>query len=297
MVYNPRSGALANGAASVEARLTGLFRQRGVIPALRPFRPATAPRDVRELLADRPRALIVIGGDGTVRSVATCLLGGEVPLGILPAGTMNVLARDLGIPEDLDTALHDLLKAPERRIDVARVNGRPFLCSSALAMMPHLGRIRERARGADGWSVLRQWNHGLRVLSRYPRRSFRIIVDGEEHTVRSRALVISNNPLSRRPAALVERDRLDTGWLVVYTLRDRTLWDLVHLASKLLDGTWQADRRIRSYRGREVRVEGIGDATTSVMSDGEVERLAAPLNYDVQPRALAVLAPRRSAAS
>ena len=292
MVYNPRSGALAKGGGSIEDRVTTLFRRRGIFPAVRPFRPSTVPEDVRGLLDDRPEALIVVGGDGTVRTVAACLLGGDVPLGILPAGTMNVLARDLGIPENGELALDALLRAPTRTIDVAQVNGRLFLCSSALAMMPHLGRIRERARDAMGWSLLRQWNHGLRILSRYPRQSFRITVDRQQHTVRTRALMISNNPLSRRAAALVERDRLDTGWLVVYTLRDRTIWDLVHLASKVLDGSWQGDRRIRSYRGRQVRVQLLGQSSASVMSDGEIERIATPLDYDMRPRALTVLAPR-----
>lgn len=292
MVYNARSGALLAGAEkSPEEQLTELFGRRDVAAELRAFDPHTLAADVRELLAGVPDALIVAGGDGTVRSIAEQMLGSDVPLGVLPAGTMNVLARDLGVPDDLDSAVEALLAAPVARIDVATVNCQPFLCSSALAIMPHLGRLRESARGRLGPATLRLLGRALRLVLRYPRMRLTIVVDEQEHRVRTRAVVVSCNPLSAGPPPMPGRELLDAGKLAVYVTRDRTNWDLVGIATKLFHGSWQQDDRIRTYEGKTVHVRSSKLALLSVMSDGEIAQLSMPLHYEIQPRALAVLSP------
>jgi diacylglycerol kinase family enzyme len=293
VLYNARSGALlARAERSPEQELTELFSRRDVAANLRAFDPQTLAADVRELLADEPDALIVAGGDGTVRAAAERILGTDVPLGILPAGTMNVLARDLGVPDDLDRAVEALLAAPVDRIDVATVNGVPFLCSSALAMMPHLGRLRERARGRRGLGTVRMLGRALRLVRRYPRMRLTIVVDGHEYDVRTSAAVVSCNPLAAGPPPMPGRERLDAGRLAVYVTHDRTNWDLVAVATKLFHGGWQQDKRIRTYEGTTVEVRSSKLSLMSVMSDGEIAQLPMPLRYEIQPRALAVLAPK-----
>lgn len=292
MVYNARSGALlAQTGQSPEDWLVEVFGRRGVTAQLCAFAPDTIAADVRRLVAAEPDAVIVAGGDGTVASVAQHMLGSEVPLGVLPAGTMNVLARDLGVPDDLEGAIAALLTAPVDRIDVATVNDRPFLNSSTLAMMPHLGRLRERARGRLGLSAVRLLGGALRLVRRYPRMRLTIVIDGREHQARTRAAVVSCNPLAAGPAPIPGRPRLDTGRLAVYVAHDRTNWDLLAVAAKLMRGTWQQDERVQVYEGKTVEVISPGLGLTSVMSDGEVVQLTTPLRYEIQPRALAVLAP------
>jgi diacylglycerol kinase family enzyme len=283
---------LASGsgdAEPVEDRLADVFRRRQISAELQAFEPTTLRDDLRALLAHQPDAVIVAGGDGTIRSVAEYTAGSGVPLGVLPAGTMNLLARDLGIPEETEAAVDALLAAPVQMIDLARVNDQVFLCSSALAMMPHLGRIRERARGRIAPS-LRLWARAIQVWRRYPRMRLTVVVDGQEHPVRTRAMVVSNNPLSPRPGP-PGRDRLDTGRLVVYLTQARTRWDLLGLAAKLPTGTWLTDRRLRTYEGESVQVHTSQLTMMSVMSDGEIVQLEVPLRYEIEPRALAVLAP------
>ncbi|GAB3437078.1 diacylglycerol/lipid kinase family protein [Flindersiella endophytica] len=290
IIYNARSGALLAEADSVEERLRDLFAGRGVKADLRAFDPDMVAADVRSLLAAGPDALIVAGGDGTIRTVAAQLSGVDVPLGILPAGTMNVLARDLGIPNDLDEATDVLLAGEVREIDVAMVNGDLFLCSSTLAIMPHLGQLREQARDGIGWRVVRLVGKAIRILWRYPRMRLSVVVDGTEHAVRTRAMVVSSNPLTTAPVRMPSRERLDTGVLAVYIAQDRTNWDLLAVTAKLFDGSWQQDARLRKLEGRtvEVRTDQLGGM--SVMSDGETAQLSTPIRYEIRPRALAVLA-------
>ncbi|MFC4038592.1 diacylglycerol/lipid kinase family protein [Dactylosporangium siamense] len=295
VVYNARSGALLAGADGSPAELlTQLFGRWDVTADVRAFNPETVGAEMGQLLAARPDAVIVAGGDGTVRTVAARMLGGDVPLGVLPAGTMNVLARDLGVPDDLERAVAALLTAPVERIDVATVNDQPFLCSSMLAMMPHLGRLREHARGRFRLSAVRLLGRAVRLLRRYPRMRLTIVVDEQEYQARTRAVVVSCNPLAAGPPPMPGRDRLDAGTLAVYVTNDRTNWDLLAVAGKLFRGNWQQDPRIRRYEGRAVQVRSSGPAMMSVMSDGEIAQLSVPLRYDLQPRALAVLAPKQA---
>lgn len=290
VIYNARSGALLSGRGSPEERLTELFAERGVSARLHAFEAATVAEDVRDLLDDSPDALFVAGGDGTVRSVAAHLTGSEVPLGVLPAGTMNVLARDLGVPANLDAAVSALLAAPAQKIDVAAVNGELFLCSSTLAIWPHLGRLRERARGQFGWRVFRLVGQAARLVWRYPRMRLTVVVDGIPHEVRTRALVVSSNPLSTSPP-IFGRERLDTGVLAVYIAQDRTNWDLLAVATRLLDGSWLRDRRLLTYQGQTVEIRSSTLTFMSVMSDGEIAQLELPLTYEIRPRALTILCP------
>ncbi|GAA1500927.1 diacylglycerol kinase family protein [Dactylosporangium maewongense] len=291
VVYNGRSGAFLGGDPP-EERLVRRFGESGVTAQVRAFAPETLAADVEELLKGEPDAVFVAGGDGTVRAVAERMLGGDVPLGVLPAGTMNVLARDLGVPDDLDRAVGALLAAPVRRIDVATVNGVPFLCSSTLAMMPHLGRLREHARGRRGAGTVRLLGRGWRLLRRYPRLRLTIDVDGRVYEARTRAVVVSCNPLDAGPAPMPGRQRLDAGTLAVYVTDDRTGWDLLRVAGKLVRGTWQRDPGVHTYIGETVRVKTPALAMMSVMSDGEIAQLTVPLHYELRRRALAVLAPR-----
>ncbi|MDQ0364444.1 diacylglycerol/lipid kinase family protein [Catenuloplanes indicus] len=295
VVYNARSGALlARAEASPEEQLTELFAKRGVEVRMRPFEPGTLRIDVAGLLAEEPDAVFVAGGDGTVRALAEQLAGGDVPLGILPLGTMNLLARDLGVPVDLEEAADALLAAPVDRIDVATVNDSPYLHSSMLAMLPHLGRIRERVRG-QRLGVFRLIDRAVRLIRRYPRMELTITVDGAEHLTRTRAVVVSCNPLAAGPAPIPGRKRLDAGRLAVYVTKERGSWDLVEVVAKLFNGGWQQDERIRVYEGKTVEVRSTRLALMSVMSDGENAQLATPLRYEIRPRALAVLAPGAAA--
>lgn len=296
VVYNARSGALlARAEASPEEQLTELFDKRGVRADLKPFDMRTLTADVRELLANGPDALVVAGGDGTVRAVAERMLAHDLPLGILPLGTMNLLARDLGVPPDLEGAADALLTAPVDRIDVATVNGEPFLHSSMLAMLPHLGRIRERSRGGVGFGTVRLLDKALRLIRRYPRMPLTIVVDGQEHVVRTRAVVVSCNTLAAGPAPIPGREQLDGGQVAVYVTLERTSWDLVEVTAKLFNGGWRQDERIRAYEGKTVEVRSSKLALMSVMSDGEIAQLTTPLRYEIQQRALAVLAPGAAA--
>ncbi|WP_343746770.1 diacylglycerol kinase family protein [Chitinophaga sp.] len=125
-VINPASGA-ARKVAPQEAVQRFLQRHenvRGESMLLTGSSAADEARLLQLLHEGGWDGVVAAGGDGTVKMVATCLLNKDIPLGILPAGSANGMARDLCIPESWDAALELLLQAHVRKIDVIRINGR-----------------------------------------------------------------------------------------------------------------------------------------------------------------------------
>lgn len=253
-------------------------------------------RQLDAAVADGAARVFVLGGDGTVLAVASALLGGAVPLGIVPLGTANLLARDLGIPLDPSEAITALLDAEVRCVDVGCVNGHPFLCAAMLGILTVLARARERARGggplAVAWRVLRK---ALVMLRRYPYARVRLDLDAASVTLRSRALVITNNRVAAEAALHPRRPRLDEGMLGVYGVSEGPLWELPRVALRLLNGTWPDDPRVFHYAVTSVGIQGRRRRRLTVLTDGERVRVRLPLVFEVLPRALPVLAPSPAA--
>ena len=111
---------------------------------------------VRRALTNGVRAVVAGGGDGTVGSVAGTLAGTDRPLGVLPLGTLNHFAKDLGLPLELAGAARVVCEGREASVDVGEVNGRVFVNNSSLGLYPRIVRRRERLQAREGsgkWSA------------------------------------------------------------------------------------------------------------------------------------------------
>lgn len=117
---------------------------------------------VERALSRGPEALVIGGGDGTVRTAARALVGGPVALGILPLGTLNRLAHDLAIPVEPGAAATALADGVRTAIDVAEVNGEIFLCNSMLGLPPRFARHRQALRGKSFATRLRGYGRVVR---------------------------------------------------------------------------------------------------------------------------------------
>jgi len=299
VVYNARSGFwLAQAEGSAEARLAALSHEHGVTLIAHPLDRDDIGECVDAALAQSPDALFVSGGDGTVNAVVAALGGRRIPIGVVPSGTMNLLARELGIPLDLEQAIAALLDADVREIDVARVNGVPYLCNSMIGLMPHIARVRERERGQGHWRISpRVLKRSFWLWRNYPRLGVELVSGGATLRLRTRAIAISNNPLREGTAPIPMRDRIDRGTLGVYVLRDRSRFGLFRLAFKVLFGTWHEDRDVVTHETPSLLVDLGARRPITVSNDGETVRLEAPLHYASDPRALCVLVPRAKRAA
>ena len=248
---------------------------------------------IRAAVASKADAVVIGGGDGTVVTAAGLMLGSGKALGLLPLGTMNLLARDLGMPADLRAAVQVLAQGHTRRIDVAEVNGRIFLNNAVLGLYPALVRARERQRGVPGW---RKWP--AMALAVYRALRYHNLIDvsvdlGQgPRLVRTPALAVVNNVYHDRPdAAFLGRPVLDEGRLAVYLATHRTRIGLIRLMVGLAIGGWQSDAELESLTMTELTVTSHTRHRLRVAIDGEVTKLAPPLVFRIRPKALSVLVP------
>jgi diacylglycerol kinase family enzyme len=235
--------------------------------------------------------IVAGGGDGTVLAVAEALAGTDKTLGILPLGTMNALARDLALPLDLEGAIVALGNSEPRAIDLAEVNGRPFLHNVIIGLVPSIAVGRELIRGKGLVEKLGFVRFMLRRFARARRIALALRPEGGDVRIeRLQTLVVANNSYEQRFGTIMSRRRLDRGSLTVYLIRSLRVPDAVRLAVEMLWGTWQEDEVIEFEQVRSLDVDGKRKRVLATM-DGEVLHLDLPLRFGVRPKSLQVLAP------
>lgn len=301
VVLNAASGALLDR-TDAAAELEALLREAGFAPRLIPTELGSLPERIAEACASPGKAVIVAGGDGTIACAAQQASAAGVTLGILPFGTMNVLAKDLGIPTgDLKGAIAVLRDGAIREIDAAEVNGQLYFCASMLGLPARLARHREAGRGS-GLAVslwYRFARAALRAFARYGAPHAQLRIDGRDVRTHVAAITITPNLLNDTTGRMLGRDRLDAGTLGLYTIRHLTLGSVVALVIRTIFRSPRNNSELRGEAAREVVVARLGRRSGKairVMNDGEVTLLAPPLVYRIVPRALRVIAPAGMAA-
>jgi diacylglycerol kinase family enzyme len=233
------------------------------------------------------KTLMAGGGDGTINTVASAVVGKEIPLGVLPLGTLNHFAKDLGIPVDLDAAAKVVLDGMICRVDVGEINGRIFLNNSSLGVYPAIVRLRERHQESGLGKWLAAIWASLTVLRRNPFLTVRIIVENQAIVRRTPFVFVGNNEYRMVGLQAGSRDSLGGGHLAVYVLNAAHRVGLLRLAWQVLLKGVQRVKELDLLTVEQVTIE-TRRRRLQVALDGEVIPLESPLEYRIRPRALKV---------
>jgi len=232
------------------------------------------------------------GGDGTVSSVAAVLAGGQKELGVLPLGTLNHFAKDLGISQDLGEAARTIVEGESTLVDIGEVNGRVFLNNSSIGLYPRIVKHREDQQERLGWG---KWPAlawaTLHALHRHRPVDVILSVDGREIRRRTAFVFIGNNVYNMEGFDIGTRTRLDGGELSVYLSRSARPFDLLVLALRALFGRLKGAAGFESLRTAELTIE-TRVPRIRVATDGEIAMVETPLRYKIRPRSLRVVRPR-----
>jgi diacylglycerol kinase family enzyme len=236
--------------------------------------------------------LIVGGGDGTISAAASALVGTGTKLGILPLGTLNHFARDLGIPADLDEAARLIASGKERRVDVGEMNGRLFINNSAIGLYPLMVIDRERQQERLGRSKrLALVVASLRTLVRFNHHRLTLTVNDERTgRVDTPLLFVGNNDYRIDMGAPGQRDRIDRGELCVLVMRKKTRRGFLAASLRAFIGRRRRDDMVRLEGVEKLRV-AVPRTRLVVSLDGEVVSGEPPLDYRIRKKALRVIAP------
>jgi diacylglycerol kinase family enzyme len=250
---------------------------------------------IERAVEDGCEILVAGGGDGTINTAAGVLVDRDVPLGVLPLGTLNHFAKDLDIPLELEDAARAILDGVICRVDVGEVNGRVFVNNSSLGVYPAIVRLRERyqAGGLGKW-IAALWA-GLTVLRRNPFMAVRLIVNGQTTVRRTPFVFIGNNQYRMVGLQAGSRESLVNRELAVYVLNAERRTGLLGLAwNVLLKGVEQV-QELDLITAESVTVE-TRRRRLQVALDGEVVPLESPLSYRIRPASLLVQVPPNTTA-
>lgn len=283
---NRNGGTAAARGDGLREELTAAFAAVGLTIDLQLLDGARIGDAVRDAKAE---TVVVGGGDGTLGSAATILADREgAALGILPLGTRNHLARALGIPMDLEGAVAAIAAARRRRIDLGAVNGRVFVNNASIGFYPDLVVARDDL-------PLPKWLAALPAtvgaLKRMRHHRLRLRLAHHEQAVVTPMLFVGNNRYDLAAGRLGQRASLEDGLLSVYAVASRQRLALIGFALRTLVGRADPDRDFAVLGDAPAfSVEG-GSRAVRIALDGEVTRLALPLEFAIRPRALTVIAP------
>jgi YegS/Rv2252/BmrU family lipid kinase len=229
----------------------------------------------------------VAGGDGTMNTAAEGLLETGIPLGVLPTGTANDLARTLGIPPDLDRAVAIIAAGHTRTIDLGCVNGRPFFNVASLGLSAELTRQLtrdvKRRFGKLGYALAT-----LRVLARARPFTAELSAKGERVRIKTLQVAVGNGRFYGG-GNVVEKDAaIDDRRLDLYSLEFRQAWKLALLARSFRYGEHGAWDEVRAISGDEFEVHT--RRPRPVNADGEIVTQT-PARFTIYPRAVTVFAP------
>ncbi|MDQ1471585.1 MAG: hypothetical protein QOJ99_3065 [Bryobacterales bacterium] len=290
LIYNPRSG---------DGKRAGLLASSG--ERLRSegnevFEYAVegdAGEGAKKALSNACDVIVACGGDGTVNAVAGALwMSGEpgAVLGVLPLGTLNHFAKDLGI-SSMEQAESVLLDGHVRTVDAGLVNGRLFVNNSGIGIYPMMVLEREKVRqaGLPKWPAF--FVACVRTLVRMPFQHLHLEADGVRLARATPFLFVGNNEYSVEGKSLGRRKHLDEGVLAIYMAHRTGPLGLFRIAVRAVLGTVRQDRDFVALTAKKLIVRRRRSRAVPVSLDGEVCRLKPPLEYSVAPRAICVLAP------
>ncbi|HEV2557168.1 MAG TPA: lipid kinase [Microvirga sp.] len=283
LIVNAKS---RNGATHLKQAVAAL-EANGIEPVHRDCgtRDELAPLIARE---GRDVDLVAVGGgDGTLNAAALGVLDIGRPLGVLPMGTANDLARTLGIPPDLDAAARIIAGGRTRSIDLGLVNGEPFFNVASIGLSAELAqnltRDIKRRWGRFGYGLV-----ALQVLSRA--RPFSAIISSSEGTVRVRTLQIAvgNGRYYGGGNAVEASAAIDDQHLDLYSLEVKRAWKLALMARSFRYGEHGAWEEVRAVRAREFEVRT--RRPRPINCDGEIVTYT-PARFTIRPGAVTVFAP------
>ncbi|MBL9090281.1 MAG: diacylglycerol kinase family lipid kinase [Planctomycetaceae bacterium] len=292
-----RTRVLVNSKAGVErrddiqARVARAFADHGLDTEIVVFRDGTElAREARRAVDEGCGALVAGGGDGTIGCVASVVAGTQTTLGVLPLGTLNHFAKDLGIPLKLDDAVGVIAAGHVHRVDVGEVNGCVFVNNSSIGLYPTIVVEREQQQrlGKRKWSAFARAL--FTVIGRYPLIRVSVRADGVPKVRKTPLVFVGNNSYEIHGLKLGTRRRLDAGRLSVYLTRDVGRWTLFGFALRALVGRLREHKDFEEVETSEVSIRTM-HRRMRVAADGEVTDLDTPLEYRIRPRALRVFAP------
>lgn len=280
VIYNPSSGS---NSTSLRDLKKAFKRYEGEVSYLEITKGIESL--TKHVQKHKIKIIVAAGGDGTVNAVANIAVATNIPMAVLPLGTLNHFAKDLGLPADLDEAVALIGAKKPVAIDYCTVNNTVFVNNSSVGVYPRTVAKREKISGSLGkWpAALVATVHALMNL-RILHLEFRY--GGKKKNIKTPLVFVGNNKYDLDQIGLAERNRIDTGLLFLYVVRTKRLIGILQLVISILVGKRDSSKDLRTTI-KELEIHS-RKKVLKVSMDGEIKSLTTPLVYKVHPGGLKV---------
>jgi diacylglycerol kinase (ATP) len=285
VIINPISGGHGPDAARRKAQLaTTIVEARGDRADVVMTERVGHAKELAAAAVQRGARLVLAwGGDGTINEIASALVFGDVPLGIIPAGSGNGLARELGVAVRAEAAVTDALAAAPKPMDVGEIDGRYFVNIAGIGFDAHIAAqfASSTRRGFLGYAGIT-----ARALRSYVPLTYRITHDGVTDETRAILVTIANSAQFGNGARIAPGARVDDGLLDLVVVPERSRFRTICSVPRLFNGTADRFPGCTTARVRNVTIEAVAPLTYHV--DGEPVRGGTSVHARVHAGALRV---------
>lgn len=291
VVLNAAAGLRPGQVAADASRLGEMFARLGVAASVRSVRGPQLIDAARAAAASDADVVVMGGGDGTMSAGAAALAGTGRVMGVLPLGTLNHFARDLGVPTDVEEAVRTVAQGVPREVDVGEANSRVFVNNSSIGLYPVMVSLRDawmEERGMHKWLAMGRAAVG--TLRRFPVVRIALRMSEGGVLVTTPMVFIGNNRYETRLFALGRRSAIDRGELWVYFAHRAGRWPFLRLVARALVGRLDEARDFEGVCLSELVVED-RRRVLHVAFDGEVCHMTPPVRYRIRRGALRVMVP------
>ena len=287
LVFNPESGRV-RAKETMLGRVVPVLSRAGMNVEVRPTeRPGHATEIAAQAARDGAERVLSWGGDGTLNEVMRALAGTETALGVLPGGTVNVFAREVGIPRSIEAATETFVRGEVRSIPVGVASERPFLLMAGVGLDAEVvRRLKTDFKHALGAGAF--WLDGFRMLARYPMPTIRVRSEGRE--VEGSGLIAGKIRRYGPRYMITPEARLEEPLLHVVVFRGRKRRDYLRYLAGIVGGFHLRFDDVVSFKTSALTVEA--DSSVPCQIDGEYAGCT-PVELHVRDRALSVVLPRR----
>ena len=295
IVMNRGSGAAEKEEVrrTVEAALQAAGQRHRFVPVA-PGGIVAACQEAGRVAKENGGILVAAGGDGTINCAAQAALAHDCPLGLIPQGTFNLFARQLGLPLEPADATQALLRGSPEPVQVGWANQRVFLVNASLGLYPKLLADREQVKQKLG---RRRWIAMLAALKSLLDWRLKLVLDvemdGEVRQLRTASVFVCNNRLQLQRVGIADEvvQQVGEGRLACLLVQPLGTWAKLRMAAAALCGKLGGEREIHSFALRSLTVGTRHAKRIKVATDGEVQWMQLPVRLTVAPRPLQVMLP------
>jgi YegS/Rv2252/BmrU family lipid kinase len=289
LFFNPSSGAKLSG---LELQALEEAATAAGLEVIHLTRDVNVSDAIRTRLRRGVRLFIAAGGDGTINHVIQPLVHADgAVLGVIPVGTYNHFAKDVGIPLPWREALDVALTGATRQIDAARINERFFVNNVSLGLYPELvAKREEKGRDYPRWKA--RLLAAYATLRKFPHVTFVLETEHHEEVIRTHVLMISNNTYDlSRIGIEAPRNTMNEGRLAIYWLPHVPRLALMRFVAHYLAGRVRTAPGFRSFRTSRMKLQS-RKRSVGLGIDGEVMTMPLPIVITTVPQGLSVKVPR-----